>query len=242
MPNTMSISWTEPTDEFAGEIGTAVAVARKRWEELGAHFSELPDEGAGVAYIALGHATVEQVEPAELDFGVLDYDADVSYLLVPGDSPDTEGDVALLLEALLEGELLSVEDLIETANGSSKSEDAEDIAGKETFEQRLEILEALTALQVIQEVHQLRHRDIEPRNILSAPSGLDKLAAADLGRQILKGSHLHSSIIPMLEVKKIRAYGGEGWKVDVGPSEEKAADLLADLALRLGLLEPSHED
>jgi hypothetical protein len=112
--STTVITWDTEPNMLGADPTATLALDRSAWERLGAIFTEL-DDGDGETP-GLATATV-QVADVPVQFGVLDYNGDTTYLLVPGTDPERLSTIALL-EALQAAHAVRLEtDLLDLANG-----------------------------------------------------------------------------------------------------------------------------
>ncbi len=107
---TPSITWHASAKRLAAEPGATVAVDREAWEAAGAHFKPRDDHQGETPYLATGSA---KTSSGSISFGVLDFGADVTYVLVPG-TEETRPSIALrLLEVLEEVGALNIDDVVD---------------------------------------------------------------------------------------------------------------------------------
>jgi hypothetical protein len=112
--STTTINWDTEAKMLGADPTATLALDRSAWERLGAIFTEL-DDGDGETP-GLATATV-QVAGVPVQFGVLDYNGDTTYLLVPGTDAERLSTIALL-EALQAAHAVRLEtDLLDLANG-----------------------------------------------------------------------------------------------------------------------------
>jgi DNA-binding CsgD family transcriptional regulator len=76
-----AITWIPDADHFDANPAATVALDRARWEALGATFTEVDDGDDETPGLAVGWTAADGVE---VEFGVLDYGEDSTFLLVPG--------------------------------------------------------------------------------------------------------------------------------------------------------------
>jgi cold shock CspA family protein len=107
------VEWMEDPEEFRGDISATVSVEGHHWREIGAQFSSVEDEQTGPVDLAAG--TVEFPGGA-VQFGLLDYGSDVTYLLTPVSGRAKEELATLALLALAEAGALSLDDVLEESN------------------------------------------------------------------------------------------------------------------------------
>ncbi len=112
--STTTISWDSEAKMLGADPTATLALDRSAWERLGAIFTEV-DDGDGETP-GLATATV-QVGGVPVQFGVLDYNGDTTYLLVPGADAERLSTIALL-ETLQAAHTVRLEtDLLDLANG-----------------------------------------------------------------------------------------------------------------------------
>lgn len=104
------ISWSERPEDFAGDIAATVARDADDWQRTGATFSSIEDRDSGAVAVA---SALVQTEFGQVEFGVLDYGDDATYLLVPATGKDRDPLAAAILEALLQLEVLSPDDILD---------------------------------------------------------------------------------------------------------------------------------
>jgi CspA family cold shock protein len=104
------ISWNDKPQNFVGDIAATVALDANRWRQNGAEFS-LIDNGDGEE-VAIANALV-QTGIGGIEFGVLDYGDDTTYLLVPATGDEKVPLIAAVLDALLQLGLLSSADILD---------------------------------------------------------------------------------------------------------------------------------
>ena len=110
-----TINWDTEAKMLGADPTATVSVHRSAWERHGAIFTEL-DDGDG-EMPGLATATVH-IAGVPVQFGVLDYDGEDTYLLVPGTDPDRLTTTTELLEALERTGVLRIDtDLLDLANG-----------------------------------------------------------------------------------------------------------------------------
>jgi DNA-binding CsgD family transcriptional regulator len=108
------ITWIPGADHFDANPAATVALDRARWEALGATFTEVDDGDDENPGLALGWTVVDGVE---VEFGVLDYGEDSTFLLVPGrDGPATDS-VRSLIAAFARAGILDPVDHVLDVSG-----------------------------------------------------------------------------------------------------------------------------
>jgi hypothetical protein len=113
---TTAINWDTEAKMLGADPTATVSVHRSAWERHGAIFTEL-DDGDG-EMPGLATATVH-IAGVPVQFGVLDYDGEDTYLLVPGTDPERLSTTTALLEALESAGVLRVEeDLLDIATAT----------------------------------------------------------------------------------------------------------------------------
>jgi hypothetical protein len=111
---TSTITW-DPEAKMLGADPTAtLALDRSAWERLGAIFTEVDDGDGATPGLATATAIVAG---ASLQFGVLDYTGDTTYLLVPETGLDRRSTVGLLETLQAAGAIRLDTDLLDLANG-----------------------------------------------------------------------------------------------------------------------------
>jgi hypothetical protein len=111
---TTTISWDSEAKMLGADPTATLALDRSAWERLGAIFTEV-DDGDGETP-GLATATV-QAGGVPVQFGVLDYNGDTTYLLVPGTDAERLSTIALLKTLQAAGALSIDTDLLDLANG-----------------------------------------------------------------------------------------------------------------------------
>jgi hypothetical protein len=112
--STTTITW-DPEAKMLGADPTAtLALDRSAWERLGAIFTEVDDGDGATPGLATATAIVAG---ASLQFGVLDYTGDTTYLLVPETGLDRRSTVGLLETLQAAGAIRLDTDLLDLANG-----------------------------------------------------------------------------------------------------------------------------
>jgi hypothetical protein len=136
MNEAQAITWKDDPGEFRGDPGTAVAVDRSRWEELGAHFSEVDNGDGMLANVATGLAKNDDFE---VEFGILDYGAPSTFVLVPV-AADEAKELTEVVLAVMEMEGIITDDDLPPN---------QDTAEPDSLEKRLEAVEYLSASAVL---------------------------------------------------------------------------------------------
>jgi cold shock CspA family protein len=103
-------SWNLDAEKFTGDIGAALHASRDEWERFDAGFTEIDDELGGSAWIAAGSI---DTAIGEIEFGVLDYGAETTYLLVPATGDEKRPLRTAIVEALVEAEIISSEKVLD---------------------------------------------------------------------------------------------------------------------------------
>lgn len=116
------VSWQEQPDEFRGDIGATVALDAKRWTAAGAAFSAI-DDGDGET-VGLARAKIA-TRSGDIDFGILDYGEQSTFILVAADAQRMAQQVRVVLETLTNVGVLAPDEVLDE---SSPSEESIDIA------------------------------------------------------------------------------------------------------------------
>jgi CspA family cold shock protein len=113
------IQWDPEPKLLAADPAASLALDGSSWQRIGAHFRPV-DDGNGEEP---GLATASVETPIGTVFiAVLDYGAEITYLLVPGVEPDRFAATAAVLEAFEAAGLLSLQtDLLDLAGSESPS-------------------------------------------------------------------------------------------------------------------------
>ena len=113
---TTAIQWDTEAKMLGADPTATVSLDRSAWERHGAIFTEI-DDGDGETP-GLATATV-QVAGIPVQFGVLDYDGEDTYLLVPGVDPERLSTARAVLETLQAAGALSIDkDLLDIATAT----------------------------------------------------------------------------------------------------------------------------
>lgn len=110
MSSTVRPTWDLEPEGFTGDIGAGLSVNRDAWSDLGAKFVEIDDELGGKAWIAAGKLDAPN---GPLEFGVLDYGGDVTYVLIPATGTRNERLTALLIDAFVEAGVFSRDEVLD---------------------------------------------------------------------------------------------------------------------------------
>jgi hypothetical protein len=111
-----TISWDTEAKMLGADPTATISVHRSAWERHGAIFTEL-DDGDG-EMPGLATATVH-IAGIPVQFGVLDYDSEDTYLLVPGTDPERLATTTALLETLQAAGVLRIDtDLLDIADAA----------------------------------------------------------------------------------------------------------------------------
>jgi len=114
--STSAINWDTEAKMLGADPTATLALDRSEWEHLGAIFTEV-DDGNGETP-GLATATV-RVAGTPVQFGVLDYSDEDTYLLVPGTDPERLTTTTALLETLQAAGALRIDtDLLDTATAT----------------------------------------------------------------------------------------------------------------------------
>jgi hypothetical protein len=114
--NTTAINWDIEAKMLGADPTATVSLDRSAWERAGAVFTNT-DDGNGETP-GLATATV-QVAGVPVQFGVLDYGGEDTYLLVPGTDPERLTTTTALLETLESAGVLRVDrDLLDLATAT----------------------------------------------------------------------------------------------------------------------------
>lgn len=114
--NDRLIRWLEDPS-FKGEIGASLLVNGGHWRSLGAEFHQADDGSGETPGLAIGSA---ETQIGTLEFGVLDYGQEVSYLLVPS-SEQRAAMTQAILEALETAGMLSLKsDVLDDMSGPTE--------------------------------------------------------------------------------------------------------------------------
>jgi CspA family cold shock protein len=123
------ISWNKESEAFAGDIAATVGLSADRWRASGAVFATI-DGGAGGA-TALASGLLETSIGA-VEFGVLDYGEDTTYILVQSTGEKQILQTVAILEALEALGVISPSDLLDERSP---------YAERNSIEARIEALE-----------------------------------------------------------------------------------------------------
>jgi hypothetical protein len=111
-----AINWDTKAKMLGADPTATVSVHRSAWERHGAIFTEI-DDGDG-EMPGLATATVH-VGGVPVQFGVLDYDGEDTYLLVPGTDPERLSTTTALLDTLQAAGVLRIDtDLLDIATAT----------------------------------------------------------------------------------------------------------------------------
>jgi hypothetical protein len=91
----MPLTWDDSLQPVDGERIATVALSRTGWEALGARFFDVEDPIGGVSRLAPGVAKL--APDASVPFGVLDHNADMTFLLGPRETDAAD----LLIDAIV---------------------------------------------------------------------------------------------------------------------------------------------
>ena len=95
--STTTINWDTEAKMLGADPTATVSVHRSAWERHGAIFTELDDGDGEIPGLATAMVHIAGIP---VQFGVLDYDGEDTYLLVPGTDPERLATTTALLETL----------------------------------------------------------------------------------------------------------------------------------------------
>lgn len=110
MSSSRSISWSDEPDQFSGDIAATLGFDATRWQIAGAKFSSIDNGDGDSIAIASGHL---ETSIGEIEFGILDYGEDATYLLVPSTGETSILQAVAVLEGLEDLGIVSSEDLLD---------------------------------------------------------------------------------------------------------------------------------
>ena len=110
MNATRSILWNRYPGDFTGDIGSVLALDARRWRELGAQFTPMPDNEGEEPGLAVGRI---ESGTEQLTFGVLDYSEEQTFLLVPASGSAKEQLANAVIKALLEAGAIVAADVMD---------------------------------------------------------------------------------------------------------------------------------
>ena len=117
MNDSKQITWLDGVGDFAGDFGASLAVSGDRWRELNAAFETIDDANGGDPGLAVGRIDTDM---GELDFGVLDYGAEITYLLVPSVEQREEMTAAVLTSLEQLGVISIADDVVDAGSGAAR--------------------------------------------------------------------------------------------------------------------------
>lgn len=124
------VEWLDDPQVFHGDISASMSLGRDHWRAVGAPFTQLEDDQTGPFEMAAG--TVEFPGGA-VEFGLLDFGSDVTYLLTPASGVAKEEMATLALVALAEIGVLSLDDVLDESNPYEEPSLTERISALETW-------------------------------------------------------------------------------------------------------------
>jgi hypothetical protein len=114
--STTAINWDTTAKMLGADPTASVLLDRSAWEQAGAIFTATDDGNGEMPGLATATVLLAGVP---VQFGVLDYDSDSTYLLVPGTDPERLSTTTALLETLQAAGVLRIDtDLLDIADAA----------------------------------------------------------------------------------------------------------------------------